>query len=77
MRDAHASYFVGGVLSVALSGCFGGFCPPVFSTPFEFKPFLSFRAFRWTGQSVRNALSGHRYSTAAPAVHSGMQYGLP
>ena len=26
---------------------------------------------------MRNALSGHRYSTTTPAVHSGMQYGLP
>ena len=25
---------------------------------------------------TRSAWSGHRYSTAAPAVHSGMQYGL-
>ena len=29
----------------------GGFRPPVFGAPFEFKPFLSFRAFRCTGQS--------------------------
>ena len=28
-------------LPVAPSGCFGGFCPPVFGAPFEFKPFLS------------------------------------
>ena len=29
------------------------------------------------GSPARNALSGHRYSTTAPAVHSGTQCGLP
>ena len=50
---------------------------PCLVPPFEFKPFLSFRAFSGQDSPVRSALSGHRYSTTAPAVHSGMQYGLP
>ena len=42
--QCHASHFLGGALSAALLGCFRGFCPPAFGAPFEFKPFLSFRA---------------------------------
>ena len=56
----------------------GASCPPVFVTPFEFKTLLG-PSGPSSGQDnpARNAQSGHRYSTTASAVHSGMQYGLP
>ena len=46
----HTSDFVGGAVSVALSGCFWGFCPPMLIAPFAFKPFLSFKAYSQTEQ---------------------------
>ena len=42
---------------MAFLGCFGGFCPPIFSAPFKFKPFLSFRACKWMGQSTQEVPS--------------------
>ena len=71
------SHFLGGALSVALSGCLGASILLHSVPPLSLN--LSYLSEPVSGQGShgRSAQSHHRCNITAPAVHNGTQYGLP